>query len=60
MTFNRDEKACLLVNHPCLQVEEVLPPLVVEVVGVLLDDAELAGVVVYAFLWEHSEQPNEI
>ena len=46
--------------HPCLQVEEVLPPLVVEVVGVLLDDAELAGVVVYAFLWEHSQQPNEI
>ena len=44
-----------MVIHPCLQVEEMLPPLVVEVVGVFLDDAELAGVVVDAFLRENSK-----
>ena len=38
------------MSHSCLQVEEVLPPLFVEVVRVLLDDAELAGVVLDAFL----------
>ena len=54
ITFNGDEKTGLLVIHPCLQVEEVLPPLVVKVVRVLLDDGELAGVVLHAFLRRNS------